>query len=114
QRLKNQNRLEYLYMSFLLTRMFAYFTLVMYLVVGTVAVRVLAPEMTTVEVSSSYFKLFSKTEINSIEALQIEAPELAFNEIQFPVEKVVVAKAKTTPATKKAVVQVTKAPEMKY
>ena len=75
--------------------MFAYFTLFTYLMVGTFAVRLLMPEMTSVEVSQSYFQLFKKYEINSQIAEEIVAPEMAFQEIKFPEVKkpIVVAKA---------------------
>jgi hypothetical protein len=76
----------------MLTRMFAYFTLVMYLFVGTVAVRVLMPETTTVTFSTSYAKYFSKTEIKVTSNEAITAPEMSFAEIKFPVVKKYVAK----------------------
>lgn len=81
-------------MSFILTRMFTYFTLFMYLVVGVVAVRVFSPDVSTVEVSSSYLKYFSKTEFKTSEAEAVVAPEIAFNEIKFPVERKVVTTKK--------------------
>lgn len=77
----------------MLTRMFTYFTLFMYLAVGVVAVRVLTPDMTTIEVSSSYLKYFSRTEFKTPEAEAVVAPDIAFNEIKFPVEKKVIVKA---------------------
>lgn len=88
----------------MLTRMFAYFTLFMYLVVGVVAVRVFAPEMTTVEVSSSYLKYFSKTEFNAPETEVVVAPEIAFSEIKFPVAKKPVVAVVKKPVAPKVVV----------
>jgi hypothetical protein len=73
-------------MSFMLTRMFAYFTLVMYLFVGSVCLRVLMPEMTTIAVSTSYLTLFSETKIKSSEIDALEAPEIKFAAINFPAE----------------------------
>lgn len=89
-------------MSFMLTRMFAYFTLVMYLVVGGMAVRFMAPEMTTVSLSSQYLNLFSKTSLKTTEAEALVTPELKFAEIKFPVA----AKPKVIVAQKKVVVPV--------
>ena len=87
----------------MLTRMFAYFTLAMYLVVGTIAVRIVMPEMSTVSISSQYLKLFSNTSLKSQEEVTLTTPEMHFADIQFPVEKKVIVKA---PAAKKAVVVV--------
>lgn len=71
----------------MLTRILTSLALVMYLVVGSVAVRFMMPEMTTVTFSTSYFSLLSNTDISETEAVQIEAPEMHFAEIKFPVEK---------------------------
>lgn len=71
----------------MLTRIFTSLTLVMYLVVGSVAVRFMMPEMTTVTFSTSYFSLLSNTDISATQAVQIDAPEMHFAEIKFPVEK---------------------------
>lgn len=99
--------------------MFAYFTVAMYLVVGTVAVRFLAPEMTTVSFTTSYSKILSNTEIEVAQAEAVVAPEMSFAAIKMPVEvkparvpAKVVAKAAVVrkPAV---VVEVVKAPEMK-
>lgn len=102
--------------------MFAYFTVAMYLVVGTVAVRVLAPESTTVSFSTSYSKFFSKTEFKTAQVEPVVAPEMSFAEIKMPVnKKVIVAKAIAPKAIVKVVerkpavvpaVVVEKAPEM--
>lgn len=91
----------------MLTRMFAYFTLVTYLMVGTLAVRLLMPEMTTVEVSSSYLEIFKKYEVTNHVPEEIEAPEMAFADIEFPVEK------KVLPVKRAIVKKSSPAPEMK-
>ncbi len=76
--------------------MFAYFTLLAYLVVGTVAVRVLAPESVELSLSTTYLSLFSKTTISeSTEASIIEPSKMAFADIKFPKEVVKVAVKKT-------------------
>lgn len=99
--------------------MFAYFTVAMYLVVGTVAVRFLAPEMTTVSFTTSYSQILSNTEIEVAQVEAVFAPEMSFAAIQMPVEvkparvpaKVVAkAAAMRKPAV---VVEVVKAPEVK-
>lgn len=71
----------------MLNRMFFYLTLAVYLTVGTMAVRVFMPTMTTVSVSSNYLSLFSNTTVNSEETDTVSAPEMHFAEIKFPVEK---------------------------
>jgi hypothetical protein len=91
-------------MSFALTRMFAYLTVAMYLVVGTVAVRVLAPEMTTVSFTTSYSKIFSNTDVLTAEADSVVAPEIVFDSIKFPVEKKIVAKVQPKPVVRKPAV----------
>ena len=76
----------------MLSRLFTYLTLFMYLTVGVVVVRVYMPETTTVEISTSYFKYFSKTEFKASEAELMAAPEMQFAEIKFPEEKKIVVK----------------------
>lgn len=97
--------------------MFAYFTVVMYLVVGAVAVRVLAPEMTTVEFSTSYSKILSKTEFKTIEAEPVVAPVMVFDDIKMPLVKKAVAVVNKPAVVKAKPVVVAKvevkAPEMK-
>jgi hypothetical protein len=96
--------------------MFAYFTVAMYLVVGTVAVRVLAPEMTTVTFTTSYSKIFSNSEVITAEVEPVVAPEMSFGENKHPGEKKIVRVAKAVerkPAVIVEKVVVTKAPEMK-
>lgn len=96
----------------MLTRMFAYFTLFTYLVVGSVCVRFFMPEMKTIEISSEYLSLLSSTEIKSQEIEAITAPEMSFAEIKFPAPVKVVAKVITQP--KKVVVVKAKPVEMKF
>jgi hypothetical protein len=86
----------------MLSRLFAYLTLFMYLTVGVVVVRVYMPETTTVEISTSYLKYFSKTEFKAPETDVVAAPEMNFAEIKFPVEKKIIAKK---PVAKKVVVE---------
>lgn len=101
--------------------MFAYFTVAMYLVVGTVAVRVLAPEMTTVAFTTSYSKIFANSEFQTAQVEPVAAPEISFAAIKLPVEKKVVVAKRVTPAKAVVVRQpavvpavvVVKAPEMK-
>lgn len=92
----------------MLTRMFAYFTLVAYLFVGAVAVRLVMPEMSTVSISAQYLALFSDTSFKSQEAMEVSAPEMHFAEIKFPVERPVrkVAVVAPKPVIKKEVVKV--------
>jgi hypothetical protein len=71
-------------MLFTLTRFLTYLTLFMYLMVGVIAVRVLFPETTTIEVSRSYLGYFSKTHFKSAESITFTTPEINFAEIKFP------------------------------
>ena len=72
--------------------MFACITVLMYLAVGTVAVRVFAPEMSSVEISSSYLKFFSKTEFKTTDADALVSPEITFTDIKFPAAPKAVAR----------------------
>lgn len=99
-------------MSFMLTRMFAYFTLFTYLVVGSVCVRFFMPEMKTVQISSDYLSLLSSTELKSQNTDVITAPEMTFAEIKFPAPVKVVVKA--IPQKKRMVVAAVKPVEMKF
>lgn len=96
----------------MLTRMFAYFTLFTYLVVGSVCVRFFMPEMKTIEISSEYLSLLSSTEIKSQEIEAVSAPEMSFAEIKFPAPVKVIAKV--IPHPKKAVVVKAKPVEMNF
>jgi hypothetical protein len=77
-------------MSLLLTRMFAYFTLVCYLVVGSMAVRFYFPESVSINFSTSYLNLLSSSELQTTDNVELVAPEIKFAEIKIPVEKSVV------------------------
>ena len=77
-------------MSRLLTRMFAYFTLVCYLVVGSMAVRFYLPENVSIGFSTSYFNLLSDSYLEASGSEEISAPEMKFAEINIPVEKKVI------------------------
>lgn len=82
-------------MSFTLTRMFAYFTLLAYLVVGTAAVRFLTADSVDLSFDTTYLSLLSnKTVLASQEVEVLEASKMAFTEIQFPKEVVRVAAKK--------------------
>ncbi len=66
-------------MSQMLTRMFAYFTVVTYLVVGTVVVRVLQTESQSFEFSHSYLNFLSESKIESVtELTAVKTPEMKF------------------------------------
>lgn len=98
-------------MSVMLTRIFAYFTLVTYLVVGTVAVRFCMPENVTVSFTTSYLNLVSDAPLKLAAIEPVVAPEIHFAEIKIPVEKIapkIVVKAApvVTPT------MIVKAPEM--
>jgi hypothetical protein len=77
-------------MSRLLTRMFAYFTLVCYLVVGSMAVRFYLPENVSIGFSTSYLNLLSDSYLEASGSEEISAPEMKFAEINIPVEKKVI------------------------
>ena len=78
----------------MLTRMFAYLTLVSYLIVGTVAVRFCLPESVTLSFDSSYLSLVSDTSFKAATVEEISAPEMAFTEIKIPKEQIIVKKVK--------------------
>ena len=66
-------------MSQMLTRMFAYFTVVAYLVVGTVVVRVLNTDHQEINFTTNYFTLLSESKIEAIAQLaEVKAPEMKF------------------------------------
>ena len=84
----------------MLTRMFAYFTLVCYLIVGTMAVRFLSPELTSINISTSYFNIVLDAPIEVSSREELIAPEMKFAEIKIPVfhaKKKVVAVVKAVP-----------------
>jgi hypothetical protein len=74
-------------MSLLLTRMFAYFTLVCYLVVGSMAVRFYLPGTVTINFSSSYLNLLTDSHLTVSSNEELVAPVIKFAEIKIPVEK---------------------------
>ena len=70
-------------MSLMLTRMFAYFTLVCYLVVGTVVVRFCKDTNINVSLSTSYLSVFTDSSIESaVNVASIETPKMEFPEIK--------------------------------
>lgn len=85
-------------MQLVLTRMFAYFTLVSYLVVGTVVIRLINPSVSEIAFDTRYLSVFNSAQISSSSDAEIEKVELAFSDIKFPkheakiVEKVAVRK----------------------
>lgn len=95
--------------SLTLTRMFAYFTLACYLVVGSAVVRFALPEMASFSLSSSYLNLLSNVSIKSSVHEEITAPEMKFAEIKIPVEREIKRAPKRIIVKK----QVEKLPEMK-
>lgn len=83
----------------MLTRLLTSLALALYLVVGCLGVRVFAPEMTTITLNSNALSFFSKTKMADEKIEVLELPEIAFNEIKFPVEpKIVVKPAKIAAA----------------
>lgn len=58
-------------------------TLGMYLIVGTLVVRLISNESSSFYFSTSYSNLFSPTELKSEEIEKIESPSFAFSEIKF-------------------------------
>ena len=66
----------------MLTRMFAYFTLVCYLVVGTMVARFCLPNMTTISLSEKYLELVSNNQIKNSDALELSSPELHFAQVK--------------------------------
>lgn len=92
--------------------MFAYFTLVAYLVVGTVAVRFMTSESQEFSVSVNYLKVFEETNLPKAELAHLKAPEQTFRSIvipsQVPLKRVVKAKLQRSPAIEKST------PEIKF
>lgn len=69
----------------MLTRMFAYFTLVSYLVVGTVVVRFITSESQTLEFANNYLSLVQDVSFRASANEEITFPKIAFSEIKIPV-----------------------------
>ena len=93
----------------MLTRMFAYFTLFCYLVVGTMVARFCLPNITTISFSEKYLELVSNNQIINSEPLELKSPEFHFAEIKIsrPVRHVVKA-VSTTPGKLTAKLEVVK------
>ena len=94
-------------MLFVLQRSFTYFTMVFCVLVAGLSLRVLSPELTSLEVSTEYLSVFKSTQIQSSSDIEIAAPEMKFAAIKFPeviVPKKVIAKAKATVAAPKMTV----------
>jgi hypothetical protein len=72
----------------MLKRIFACFTILSYLVVGTMVVRFAMPEYVSVSFSSSYLNILTDAPMKSLGASELEAPELVFSKIEIPVEKI--------------------------
>lgn len=64
--------------------MFAYFTLVCYLIVGTVAVRFCLPESVTFRFDSGYLSLILDAPFKPVASEEISVPHMAFTEIKIP------------------------------
>ena len=64
--------------------MFAYFTLIAYLVVGSVAVRFMTAETRTISFSNNYFNLLTTTGIKSTEFAPISVVAHTFAEVDLP------------------------------
>jgi len=86
-------------MSQLLTRMFAYFTVIAYLVVGTVVVRVMKTENQIFNFSQSYLTIFTESKIQSLtEVAQVEAPTMNFTfRSEKPMKKIKIVERKNRP-----------------
>lgn len=72
----------------MLKRIFACFTILSYLVVGTMVVRFAMPEYTQVSFTSSYLNLLKDAPIKTLASVELVAPELVFSKIEIPVQKV--------------------------
>jgi hypothetical protein len=73
--------------------MFAYFTLVCYLVVGSIAVRFISTEFTTISFTTAYTKLLESPVLETSEEIAVSVPEMSFENIRIPVEKKIIARA---------------------
>lgn len=99
-------------MSVMLTRFFAFSTLVAYLVVGTVAVRFCMPENVTLSFSTSYLNLVSDAPLKVAAVEPMVEPEITIADFSLPVEKKVIAKPVVKVAKISAPKMIVKAPEM--
>ena len=78
----------------MLKRIFACFTILSYLVVGTMVVRFAMPEYVSLSFTSSYLNILTDAPMKSSAPVELVAPELVFSKIEIPVEKIL---AKTAP-----------------
>lgn len=101
-------------MSLLLTRMFAYFTLVCYLVVGSMAVRFYMPADVSINFSTSYLNLFSGAELEVSANENLVTPEIKFAEIKIPVVKKVVPVIAKKSEAKISVIKILAANELPF
>ena len=99
-------------MSVMLTRFFAFSTLVAYLVVGTVAVRFCMPEDVTVSFSTSYLNLVSDAPLKVATIEPMVEPEISIADFSLPVEKKVIVKTVVKVAKISVPKAIVKAPEM--
>ena len=77
----------------MLKRIFACFTILSYLVVGTMVVRFAMPEYVSLSFTSSYLNILTDAPIKSSAPVELVAPELVFSKIEIPVEKILVKMA---------------------
>lgn len=62
--------------------MFAYFTLGVYLILGSLLVRLAMPEVTTFEISPSLLNHFAPVKLNTLASDEIQVPEISFKPIK--------------------------------
>ena len=72
----------------MLKRIFACFTILSYLVVGTMVVRFAMPEYVSLSFTSSYLNILTDAPMKSSAPVELVAPELVFSKIEIPVEKI--------------------------
>ena len=96
----------------MLTRFFAFSTLVAYLVVGTVAVRFCLPENVTVSFSTSYLNLVSDAPLKVAAVEPMVEPEIVIADFTIPVEKKLAPKPMVKVAQLVVPKIMVKAPEM--
>ncbi|MGE3608836.1 MAG: hypothetical protein AB7I27_04540 [Bacteriovoracaceae bacterium] len=88
-------------MQLMLMRMFAYFTVFVYLMVGIVAVRIFSPSLSEITFDTNYFSILAPFNVADVNYVENEKVELSFAEINFPKnvqkELVKVVEKKKTP-----------------
>ena len=77
----------------MLKRIFACFTILSYLVVGTMVVRFAMPEYVSLSFSSSYLNILTDAPMKLSAPVELVAPELVFSKIEIPVEKILAKSA---------------------